>query len=94
MAHIYRGLVSPLPVNVTTATSIIGCPVESDNKFGPQVAAGCRNFDFTLLFEDSIFILLPAAIFLLLLPSRWRQLQHQEVKSVSYMLALQKLVRI
>lgn len=90
MAQTLRGVYSPL--SVATAASPSDCPVGSDNTFGPQISVGCRTFDFTLLFEDSFFILLPAAVFLLLLPSRWRQLQHQAVKVVSYKLAIQKLV--
>ncbi|KAJ5292026.1 hypothetical protein N7478_001277 [Penicillium angulare] len=67
------------------------CPVGSDNQFGPQVNTICRSFDFTLLFEDSIFILVPAAIFLLCLPSCWQQLKRQQIKVSSYNLAVQKL---
>ncbi|KAF4849717.1 ABC transporter atnG [Colletotrichum siamense] len=46
------------------------CPLDSDNRFGPRIAFECRPFDFTLLFEDEIFHVLPAAIFLLLIPVR------------------------
>ena len=44
------------------------CPVAVDNSFGPGVGfdSPCRDgFDFTLLFEQSILTLLPAALFLL-----------------------------
>ena len=37
----------------------------ADNDFGPQVATSSRNFDFTLLFEQSILSLVPSVIFLL-----------------------------
>lgn len=47
-----------------------GCRYSADNEFGPRVATACRDFDFTLLFEDAVFVALPAAVFLLLLP--WR----------------------
>jgi hypothetical protein len=40
-----------------------------DQLFGPRIDSGCRPFDFTLLFEDAILAVLPAAIFLLLLPA-------------------------
>ncbi|KAI8304258.1 ABC transporter atnG [Colletotrichum sp. SAR11_59] len=46
------------------------CPLDSDNRFGPRIAFECRPFDFTLLFEDEIFHVIPAAIFLLLIPIR------------------------
>jgi hypothetical protein len=92
MAHIFRDVYSSLSVTAAAPTS--KCPIGSDNNFGPQISVGCRSFDFTLLFEDSFFILLPAAVFLLLLPSRWRQLQHQAVKVVGYKLAIQKLVNM
>lgn len=36
----------------------------SDNEFGPAYRGSARSFDFTLLFEDSIFAILPSAIFL------------------------------
>ncbi|KAH8887207.1 ABC transporter [Thozetella sp. PMI_491] len=43
------------------------CTPADDDVFGPIVGPNCREgFDFTLLFEQSIFSLLPAAIFLLL----------------------------
>ncbi|KAK2728510.1 multidrug resistance-associated [Colletotrichum kahawae] len=44
------------------------CPLGSDNRFGPPIDFECRPFDFTLLFEDEIFHVIPAAIFLLLIP--------------------------
>ncbi|KAL5086662.1 hypothetical protein Trisim1_008747 [Trichoderma cf. simile WF8] len=46
------------------------CAPSADNVFGPQVH-GCReDFDFTLLFEQSILSILPSLIFLLLALSR------------------------
>ncbi|KAH8653666.1 hypothetical protein BX600DRAFT_84245 [Xylariales sp. PMI_506] len=42
-----------------------------DNTFGPTTAAGCRGgFDFTLLFEQAILILLPCALAILLFAAR------------------------
>lgn len=69
-----------------------GCPMNADDQFGPRVDLACRPFDFTLLFEDSFFVALPAAFFLLLLPLRLRSLYNTPVKVTSYQLALWKLV--
>lgn len=42
------------------------CIPSDDRSFGPTVPPGCRGgFDFTLLFEQLIFILLPAVVFVL-----------------------------
>lgn len=44
-----------------------------DETFGPILgssASGCYNFDFTIVFEDSIFTIVPCGIFLL--TSTWR----------------------
>lgn len=46
------------------------CPSGSDEAFGPRVDPRCRDLDFTLKFEDIFLTCLPAAIFILLLPSR------------------------
>jgi hypothetical protein len=36
------------------------CDIAAQDLFGPTVAADCRNgFDFTLLFEESFFNILP-----------------------------------
>ncbi|OJJ45854.1 hypothetical protein ASPZODRAFT_98811 [Penicilliopsis zonata CBS 506.65] len=67
----------------------MSCP--SDNSFGPRVDPDCRSFDFTLLFEDAFFALAPAALFLLLVPSRLQRLWRAPVKSSSYRLAVIKL---
>lgn len=43
----------------------------NDDSFGP-VVAGCRDdFDFTLVFEESIFTILPSALFLCFIPLRF-----------------------
>jgi hypothetical protein len=70
-----------------------GCHQNADDEFGPQVAIACRAFDFTLLFEDAVFVILPTALFLLLLPWRLRSLWKRSVKTESYELAIYKLVR-
>ncbi|KAJ6013292.1 ABC transporter FUM19 [Penicillium herquei] len=52
---------------------------ESDRLFGPRVDPQCRNFDFTLTFEDGVFHLLPSSLFLLLFPV-WFLLSRKELK--------------
>lgn len=69
-----------------------GCHQSADDEFGPRVAIDCRAFDFTLLFEDAIFVTLPAALFLLLLPWRLRSLWKMPVKTESCQVAIYKLV--
>ncbi|PIA90546.1 ABC transporter C family member 8 [Cercospora beticola] len=57
------------------------CPLQADNVLGPVVTQGCRaNFDFTLLFEESILSILPATFLLFLVPLRASTLQRQGVK--------------
>lgn len=70
----------------------MACRLGSDDKSGPRVDIQCRPFDFTLLFEDLFFVLVPAAFLILLLPSRIRFLRHESVKVESYKLAIWKLV--
>lgn len=55
------------------------CPPGADNTFGPQY---CNHFDFTLLFEQSVFQIAPCALLLLLLPLRASQLQRQKIKTL------------
>ncbi|KAK1622116.1 ABC transporter [Colletotrichum phormii] len=40
------------------------CLLGSDNQFGPRIDYNCRNFDFTLLFEDAIFLIIPSVALL------------------------------
>ncbi|OQE44692.1 hypothetical protein PENCOP_c002G03156 [Penicillium coprophilum] len=48
------------------------CPSVADAAFGPRVNVACRNFDFTVYFEDLFLVCLPAALFLSGLPiSLW-----------------------
>lgn len=68
------------------------CHQSADDEFGPRVAIACRAFDFALLFEDAVFVILPAALFLLPLPWRLRSLWKRPVKTESYELAIYKLV--
>lgn len=54
----------------------------ADDSFGPTVGnPSCRGgFDFTLLFEDSIFSIAPSALFLLVAPVRVIQLYKKNDK--------------
>lgn len=70
----------------------MACASDSDNVFGPRINPECRPFDFTLLFEDGFFGLLPAALFLVLVPHRLQVLRSSQVKLNSFQLALVKLV--
>jgi hypothetical protein len=70
----------------------MSCPLGSDNVFGPRVCEGCRPFDFTLLFEDAIFAVLPAGMFLLLAACRLPSLIRAPIKVTSHRLATWKLV--
>jgi hypothetical protein len=69
------------------------CP--ADDKFGPVVASDCRGgFDFTLLFEQTVLSILPAAIFALAAPVRlvYLVLRRTEPKTRASSLRLQKSV--
>ncbi|KAJ5702450.1 P-loop containing nucleoside triphosphate hydrolase protein [Penicillium malachiteum] len=70
----------------------MACPQNSDNKFGPRIDPNCRSFDFTLLLEDALFSLLPATLFLLLIPPRLHVLWRAPTKLRSYRLAIVKSV--
>jgi hypothetical protein len=70
------------------------CHPGSDDQFGPRVDKACRAFDFTLLFEDGVFIAVPAALVILLLPVRIRKLWRTPIMTASYRLAAWKLAAI
>ncbi|PYI28858.1 P-loop containing nucleoside triphosphate hydrolase protein [Aspergillus indologenus CBS 114.80] len=44
--------------------TVFPCPSVSDNSFGPVVSGYCREFDFTLLFEDVVLVFIPSFVFL------------------------------
>ncbi|KAK1458226.1 ABC transporter [Colletotrichum melonis] len=67
------------------------CPLGSEDQFGPRIDYNCRHFDFTLLFEDAIFHILPSTVFLLLIPFRIFSIARTPVKVATYRLALCKL---
>lgn len=55
-----------------------GC-TDADNSFGPSVQTSCRAFDFTLLFEQIFFCLVPAAAFIFVALFRLRKLRQRQV---------------
>ena len=69
------------------------CTNEADLKFGPGVGEDCRGgLDFTLLFEQALFTLIPAAIFLLVFPFRLFHLAKTEVRARASPIRTAKLV--
>lgn len=73
-----------LTMHSTMAT--LQCRAASDQQFGPRIDPACRPFDFTLFFEDTIFILLPSVLFLTLLPAKLYTLWRATIKMESYTL--------
>jgi ATP-binding cassette, subfamily C (CFTR/MRP), member 1 len=68
------------------------CQSFNDDTFGP-VVHGCRsNFDFTLLFEQSILSIGPAALLLLLAPPRLVRLLRSSKKTLPSRLRFGKTV--
>ncbi|KAI2695411.1 hypothetical protein CBS147332_9340 [Penicillium roqueforti] len=73
----------------------LGCPLEADNSFGPVTNPGCRDgFDFTLLFEQAIFGLVPAVAFLIISPVRLHILAKCDVRIQFNKLRSAKLITI
>ncbi|KAH6666235.1 putative ATP-binding cassette transporter, partial [Halenospora varia] len=52
----------------------MACLFEADNSFGPVVATCRRSFDFTLLFEEVLFKILPSSLFIIACGVRFVQL--------------------
>jgi hypothetical protein len=68
------------------------CLPKSDDVFGP-IVQGCRsNFDFTLLFEQTILSIGPAALLLIFAPPRVIRLLRSTKKTLSSRLRLYKTV--
>lgn len=59
----------------------MACPLNADAVFGPAVHRCRSNFDFTLLFEQSILQIVPSALLLLFIPLRTIHLHRQDVKT-------------
>ncbi|KAM0225506.1 hypothetical protein ACHAQD_001442 [Fusarium lateritium] len=71
------------------------CISSTDTSFGPFVGPECRDgFDFTLVFEQSILVLLPAALLLVLAPIRISRLRNVPVKVAGRRLRTVKLALI
>ena len=71
------------------------CTISLEDQFGPQVGAECLDgFDFTLLFEESMFSISISAILLVVIPLRIAYLIRKPRKVVSGVLQLVKLVRV
>ncbi|KAM5387652.1 hypothetical protein ACJA88_000912 [Fusarium oxysporum] len=71
------------------------CTFSADASFGPFVGPECRDgFDFTLVFEQSILVLSPAALLLILAPVRLFRLRNVPVKVTGYRLRTVKLALI
>ncbi|TXC11619.1 hypothetical protein FocTR4_00006679 [Fusarium oxysporum f. sp. cubense] len=71
------------------------CTFSVDASFGPFVGPECRDgFDFTLVFEQSILVLSPAALLLILAPVRLFRLRNVPVKVTGYRFRTVKLALI
>ncbi|KAF5689105.1 multidrug resistance-associated 1 [Fusarium circinatum] len=71
------------------------CTSSVDASFGPFVGPECRDaFDFTLVFEQSILVLFPAALLLILAPIRLFRLRNVPVKVTGHRLRTVKLALI
>ncbi|KAI5463411.1 P-loop containing nucleoside triphosphate hydrolase protein [Mariannaea sp. PMI_226] len=76
----------------TSASAPPDCPPYADDAFGPVVAAACRKgFDFTITFEQSILVLLPASCLLVAAPFRLFRLRNAPVKVTGHGLRHLKL---
>ncbi|TWU72156.1 hypothetical protein ED733_003640 [Metarhizium rileyi] len=49
---------------MTLQEKLMSCIVGVDSSLGPRVDPACREFDFTLAFEDVVFVCVPAALFI------------------------------
>ncbi|PQE21513.1 ABC multidrug transporter protein [Rutstroemia sp. NJR-2017a BVV2] len=75
------------------AARIFGtCLPNADNLFGPRVEPCERQFDFSLLFEQSILSVGPSTLFMLLLSLRIPQLYRETRKTLPNLLGCVKLV--
>jgi len=68
-----------------------GCH-QVDDTFGPHASACRGGFDFTLLFEESLLIILPLALFLVCTLFRILYLMKKETKVVRNKLIILKVV--
>ncbi|RGP74273.1 multidrug resistance-associated 1 [Fusarium longipes] len=71
------------------------CAASVDASFGPFVPPECRGgFDFTLVFEQSILVLLPASLLIFIAPFRILRLRNVPVKVTGHRLRSAKLALI
>lgn len=70
----------------------MSCYFEAENAFGPAVNPCRRTFDFTLLFEEIFFRLIPACIFLVAVAIRLYLLYQRPVEVRTSRLHFLKLV--
>ena len=78
---------------VTTATH--GCSPRADDLFGPVVGRQCRGgFDLTLLFEQAVLSIIPAAIIIVDFPLRFAYLATARPKTLLRPARFWKLVRV
>jgi hypothetical protein len=70
------------------------CLPGSDNEFGPAVASGCRQFDFTLYFEQIFCSLVPSLCLVLLSPIRVAVVFRRDTKTLSTPFHSAKIVRL
>ncbi|ORY60115.1 putative multidrug resistance-associated protein [Pseudomassariella vexata] len=71
--------------------AVNACPPDGDNQLSPRINTNCRDFDFTLLFQDTFFQTIPSALFLLVALIRVYTLRGERVKVKSWYLAKLKL---
>ena len=70
----------------------LNCSIEVENKFGPVVRGCGTNFDFTLLFEETILFIAPLALALLLSVHRVWQLRTRPAQVRHGILGASKIV--
>ncbi|KAF7539141.1 hypothetical protein G7Z17_g12477 [Cylindrodendrum hubeiense] len=71
------------------------CAPSADNAFGPMIGVECRQgFDFTVTFEQSILVVLPASLLILAAPLRLFHLRNAPVKVAGHRLRHLKLAAI
>ncbi|KAG6184716.1 hypothetical protein E4U36_001748 [Claviceps purpurea] len=68
------------------------CGAPDDSSFGPAVASCHRTFDFTLLFEDLVFGIIPSAVFIVCAAPRFYYLCKSPVVVASSQLHRIKLI--
>ncbi|KAH7198229.1 P-loop containing nucleoside triphosphate hydrolase protein [Fusarium flagelliforme] len=75
--------------------NVTNCAPSIDASFGPFVPPECRDgFDFTLVFEQSILVLVPASLLLIIAPFRIFRLRNVPVKVTGHRLRSIKLTLI